>query len=62
MWVTTGGASVRGTAACGAGTSLEAIAKDAGVGPATLYRRFPTREDLLAAALEMRGDALMAEL
>ncbi|MET7905448.1 helix-turn-helix domain-containing protein [Streptomyces sp. NPDC005355] len=46
----------------GAGTSLEAIAKDAGVGPATLYRHFPTREDLLAAALDERGDALLAEL
>ncbi|MDX3225843.1 hypothetical protein [Streptomyces sp. ME19-01-6] len=27
-----------------------------------LYRHFPTYEDLLAAALEVRGDALMAEL
>src|SRR5215218_1377713 len=29
---------------------LEAIARRAGVGQATLYRRFPTRQDLLAAA------------
>jgi len=30
---------------------LEAIAARAGVGIATLYRRFPTREKLVAAAL-----------
>src|SRR5829696_6933448 len=29
---------------------LEAIAQRAGVGIATLYRRFPTREDLVAAS------------
>jgi AcrR family transcriptional regulator len=32
--------------------SLDAIALRAGVGNATLYRNFPTREDLLAAVLE----------
>jgi AcrR family transcriptional regulator len=31
---------------------LEAIAQRAGVGIATLYRRFPTREDLIAATFE----------
>jgi len=31
--------------------SLNEIAKRAGVGPATLYRHFPTREDLLAEVL-----------
>lgn len=31
---------------------LTAVAKQAGVGTATLYRRFPTREALLAAVLE----------
>jgi AcrR family transcriptional regulator len=31
---------------------LEAIAQRAGVGIATLYRRFPTREDLIAASFE----------
>ena len=30
---------------------LEAIARRAGVGQATLYRRFPTRQDLLVAAV-----------
>ena len=33
----------------GADTSLKAIAHDAGVGIGTLYRRFPTREDLIEA-------------
>lgn len=31
---------------------LEAVAAEAGVGIATLYRRFPTREDLVAAVVE----------
>ncbi len=31
---------------------LEEIAHRAGVGIATLYRRFPTREDLIAASFE----------
>lgn len=38
----------------GAGVSLDDIAKRAGVGIGTLYRRFPTREDLLAAAFNAR--------
>lgn len=33
----------------GANASLEEIAKKAGVGPGTLYRHFPTREELLVA-------------
>ncbi|WP_432498711.1 TetR/AcrR family transcriptional regulator [Kineococcus gypseus] len=33
-------------------TSLDGIAARAGVGNATLYRHFPTREDLLAAVIE----------
>jgi AcrR family transcriptional regulator len=33
----------------GADTSLKAIAQQAGVGIGTLYRRFPTREDLIEA-------------
>lgn len=35
-------------------TPLEEVAKRAGVGVATLYRRFPTKEDLLLAVLEWR--------
>jgi len=34
----------------GSSASLEAVAKRAGVGIGTLYRHFPTREDLVAAA------------
>ncbi|MBO9534952.1 MAG: helix-turn-helix transcriptional regulator [Solirubrobacteraceae bacterium] len=33
----------------GASASLKAIAQDAGVGIGTLYRRFPTRDDLVEA-------------
>ncbi|MER6852630.1 TetR/AcrR family transcriptional regulator [Streptomyces flaveolus] len=33
----------------GTGASLEGIARDAGVGIATLYRNFPTRQDLFDA-------------
>ncbi|MET7988867.1 MULTISPECIES: TetR/AcrR family transcriptional regulator [unclassified Streptomyces] len=44
----------------GVGTSLEAVAKEAGVGPGTLYRHFPTREALLAAVLQTRTEELMA--
>jgi AcrR family transcriptional regulator len=32
--------------------SLDNVAKRAGVGPGTLYRHFPTREDLISALLE----------
>ncbi|GAA3764927.1 TetR/AcrR family transcriptional regulator [Microbacterium kribbense] len=41
-------------AARGVDASLEAIARDAGVAIGTLYRHFPTRLDLLLAALEPR--------
>jgi AcrR family transcriptional regulator len=44
----------------GIGTSLEAVAKEAGVGPGTLYRHFPTREALLAAVLQTRTKELEA--
>ncbi|MFD8104439.1 TetR/AcrR family transcriptional regulator [Nocardia fluminea] len=44
----------------GVGTSLEAVAKEAGVGPGTLYRHFPTREALLAAVLQTRSEELAA--
>lgn len=42
----------------GAGVSLEEVAKRAGVGIGTLYRRFPTREALLAATSDERFLAL----
>ncbi len=44
----------------GIGTSLDAIAKEAGIGPGTLYRHFPTREALLAAVLQLHSQALVA--
>ena len=39
---------------------LNAIARAAGVGQGTLYRHFPTREDLLAAVYREDVDALVA--
>lgn len=42
-------AAARAFASDGADASLKAIAKDAGVGIGTLYRRFPTRERLVEA-------------
>lgn len=36
------------------------IAKRAGVGPATLFRHFPAKDDLIAAILEERGREVLA--
>ncbi|WP_255354756.1 TetR/AcrR family transcriptional regulator [Deinococcus sp. Leaf326] len=44
----------------GIGTSLDAIAKEAGIGPGTLYRHFPTREALLAAVLQLHSQELVS--
>ncbi|WP_024800513.1 TetR/AcrR family transcriptional regulator [Nocardia sp. BMG51109] len=44
----------------GVNGSLDAIAKQAGVGSATLYRHFPNRETLLAALLAARDEALVS--
>ncbi|MFI0369815.1 TetR/AcrR family transcriptional regulator [Actinomadura sp. 1N219] len=44
----------------GAGASLEAVARLAGVGIGTLYRHFPTRQDLLEALLADVYDGLAA--
>jgi len=46
----------------GVNGSLDAIAKQAGVGAGTLYRHFPTREALLAALLAARDDQLRRRL
>lgn len=42
----------------GAGASLEAVAKGAGVGIGTLYRHFPTREALFEAVFRREVDQL----
>ena len=44
----------------GAHTSLDEIAKQAGVGPGTLYRHFPSREDLLKAVYQDGAETLAA--
>jgi AcrR family transcriptional regulator len=44
----------------GASTSLDDIAKDARVGPGTLYRHFPTREELLKAVYRTELEKLAA--
>src|SRR6202030_3461643 len=42
----------------GANASLDDIAKQAGVGPGTLYRHFPSREDLLKAVYQAAAEKL----
>ncbi len=42
----------------GANASLDEIAKEAGVGPGTLYRHFPTREELLKAVYRTEMEKL----
>jgi AcrR family transcriptional regulator len=44
----------------GADTSLDEIAREAGVGPGTLYRHFPTREQLLEAVYRSEMEKLAA--
>jgi AcrR family transcriptional regulator len=44
----------------GANASLDDIASDAGVGPGTLYRHFPTREELLQAVYRSEMEKLAA--
>ncbi len=44
----------------GANTSLDDIASEAGVGPGTLYRHFPTREELLQAVYRSEMEKLAA--
>lgn len=46
----------------GLATPLEDIAAEAGVGIATLYRRFPTRDDLIAALFRDRLAAYLSDL
>jgi AcrR family transcriptional regulator len=51
-------AAVLAFARDGADASLRAIAKDAGVGIGTLYRRFPTREHLIWAVYRTEVDRI----
>src|SRR6202051_3783885 len=44
----------------GVNASLDDIAKEAGVGPGTLYRHFPAREDLLEAVYRTEVEKLAA--
>jgi len=44
----------------GANASLDDIAKDAGVGPGTLYRHFPTRDALIEAVYRTEVEKLAA--
>ena len=44
----------------GANASLDDIAKQAGVGPGTLYRHFPTRSELLEAVYRTELEKLAA--
>ncbi|HEX8207424.1 MAG TPA: helix-turn-helix domain-containing protein [Solirubrobacteraceae bacterium] len=44
----------------GVGVGFDAIAREAGVGVGTLYRRFPAKEDLLRAIVEDRIERLSA--
>jgi AcrR family transcriptional regulator len=44
----------------GANASLEDIAKKAGIGPGTLYRHFPAREELLVAVYRSEMEKLAA--
>ncbi|WP_109526611.1 TetR/AcrR family transcriptional regulator [Nocardia aurea] len=44
----------------GLSASMASVAREAGVGIATLFRRFPTRDDLIAAVFADRMDAYTA--
>lgn len=44
----------------GASASLDDIAKEAGIGPGTLYRHFPTRDELLGAVYRSEVEKLAA--
>ncbi|MBS7544260.1 TetR/AcrR family transcriptional regulator [Ancylobacter oerskovii] len=54
-------AAMRRFAAEGIDASLDDIAREAEVGAGTLYRHFPSREALLAAALQDRQKELLAQ-
>jgi len=53
--------AARHFAATGVNTSLDEIAREAGVGPGTLYRHFPSRDALLAATLLDKQAEVLAQ-
>jgi AcrR family transcriptional regulator len=55
-------AAARAFARDGGEATLKAIAKDAGVGIGTLYRRFPTREALVEATYRNEVESLCGEV
>jgi AcrR family transcriptional regulator len=46
----------------GLGVGVDVVAREAGVGVGTIYRRFPTKEDLLQAIVDDRAAELSAKL
>lgn len=50
------------TAERGLDASADEIAREAGVGVGTLYRRFPTKEDLIAAAIDELSAQVVAHV
>src|ERR1700739_3258398 len=54
------GVAKRAFSQSGVNASLDEVAKEAGVGPGTLYRHFPTREDLLEAVYRTEIEKLAA--
>jgi AcrR family transcriptional regulator len=44
----------------GLDSGVEAVAREAGVGTGTLYRHFPSKDDLVAALLEELSDEVLA--
>jgi AcrR family transcriptional regulator len=48
-------------AECGGGVDVREIARRSGVGMGTLYRHFPTKDELLATVLERQFDAWLTD-
>ena len=48
-------------AECGSGVDVREIARRSGVGMGTLYRHFPTKDELLATVLEQHFDAWLTD-
>ncbi|WP_041542714.1 TetR/AcrR family transcriptional regulator [Catenulispora acidiphila] len=55
-------AAAQAFAADGPAVPLDEIARRAGVGAGTVYRHFPTKEELLAAVLIARMETMLAEV